>query len=139
MPLIEDINTYCVNSLRGTDTSLEVTLEATHHGLEINSPTMFLEIGSIEEYWKRQDAAQAIALLVWEGLGLRGGVAVGDRNRNNGKNKVLLGHGGGHYERCFSVGHLISGYSLPMDDQDSSKAQGNAEEGVGGTWELDHL
>lgn len=32
------------------------------------------------------------------------------------------------------VGHLISGYSLPMDDPDRSKAQGNAEEGVGGAW-----
>ncbi|XP_022736518.1 D-aminoacyl-tRNA deacylase-like isoform X2 [Durio zibethinus] len=40
----------------------EVTLEATHHGPEINSPTMFVEIGSAEEYWYRQDAAQAIAL-----------------------------------------------------------------------------
>ncbi|XP_022868546.1 D-aminoacyl-tRNA deacylase-like isoform X2 [Olea europaea var. sylvestris] len=41
----------------------EVTLEATHHGPETNSPTMFVEIGSTEEYWKRQDAAQAIALV----------------------------------------------------------------------------
>ncbi|KAM7483097.1 hypothetical protein LguiB_007680 [Lonicera macranthoides] len=121
----------------------EVTLEATHHGPEINSPTMFVEIGSTEEYWKRQDAAQAIALLVWEGLGLGGGVAEGDWNRNNGKNKVLLGLGGGHYvprhmdivlKDGVWVGHLISGYSLPMDDLDRSKAQGNAEEGVGGTW-----
>lgn len=41
----------------------EVTLEATHHGPIVNSPTMFAEIGSTEEYWKRQDAAQAIALV----------------------------------------------------------------------------
>ncbi|KAL0364431.1 UNVERIFIED_CONTAM: D-aminoacyl-tRNA deacylase [Sesamum angustifolium] len=41
----------------------EITLEATHHGPETHSPTMFVEIGSTEEYWKRQDAAQAIALV----------------------------------------------------------------------------
>ncbi|WMV35287.1 hypothetical protein MTR67_028672 [Solanum verrucosum] len=41
----------------------EVTLEATHHGPITNAPTMFVEIGSTEEYWKRQDAAQAIALV----------------------------------------------------------------------------
>ncbi|KAK2989243.1 hypothetical protein RJ640_013191 [Escallonia rubra] len=120
----------------------EVTLEATHHGPETNSPTMFVEIGSTEEYWKRQDAAQAIALLVWEGLGLGGGVAVGDWSRNNGENKVLLGLGGGHYvprhmdivlKYGIWVGHLISGYSLPMEDPGQSKAQGDIE-GVGGTW-----
>ncbi|CAL5445026.1 unnamed protein product [Camellia sinensis] len=119
----------------------EVTLEATHHGPEINSPTMFVEIGSTEEYWKRQDAAQAIALLVWEGLGLGGGAAVGDWSRNNGQNKILLGIGGGHYAPRHMdivlkggvwVGHLLSGYSLPMEDLGQSK-QTNVE-GVGGTW-----
>ncbi|KAK3000942.1 hypothetical protein RJ639_021842, partial [Escallonia herrerae] len=119
-----------------------VTLEATHHGPETNSPAMFVEIGSTEEYWKRQDAAQAIALLVWEGLGLGGGVAVGDWSRNNGENKVLLGLGGGHYvprhmdivlKYGIWVGHLISGYSLPMEDPGQSKARGDIEE-VGGTW-----
>ncbi|MBA0589144.1 hypothetical protein Gorai_017908, partial [Gossypium raimondii] len=75
----------------------EVTLEATHHGPEINSPTMFVEIGSTEEYWKRQDAAQAIALLVWEGLGLGERIAVGNWSRDNDRNKILLGIGGGHY------------------------------------------
>ncbi|KAI3686563.1 hypothetical protein L1987_80242 [Smallanthus sonchifolius] len=81
----------------------EVTLEATHHGPITDSPTMFVEIGSTEEYWKRQDAAQAIALvrmkhrLVWKGLGLDGGIPVGDWRRNNGKKKILLGVGGGHY------------------------------------------
>ncbi|KAL7114816.1 hypothetical protein ACP275_04G145300 [Erythranthe tilingii] len=120
----------------------EITLEATHHGPITQSPTMFVEIGSTEEYWKRQDAAQAIALLVWEGLGLGGGTAIGDWSRNNGKNKVLLGIGGGHYvprhmdvvlKDGVWVGHLISGYSLPMEDQSQLKGEESKQE-VGGTW-----
>ncbi|KAK8615563.1 hypothetical protein V6N13_017148 [Hibiscus sabdariffa] len=88
----------------------EITLEGTHHGPITTKPTMFLEIGSTDEYWKRQDAAQVMALveftfiicfvsriLVWEGLGLGGGDAIGNWGRENDKKKVLLGIGGGHY------------------------------------------
>ncbi|KAK6128120.1 hypothetical protein DH2020_038134 [Rehmannia glutinosa] len=80
--------------------------------------------------------------LVWEGLGLGGGAAVGDWSRNTGQNKVLLGIGGGHYvprhmdvvlKDGVWVGHLLSGYSLPMDDPGQMKAQ-EAMQGVGGTW-----
>nr|GME03730.1 D-aminoacyl-tRNA deacylase-like isoform X1 [Ipomoea batatas] len=80
--------------------------------------------------------------LVWQGLGLGGGAAVGNWSRNNSQNKVLLGIGGGHYaprhmdiilKRDVWVGHLLSGYSLPMDDPGQSKAQ-NSPESVGGTW-----
>ncbi|XP_060169338.1 D-aminoacyl-tRNA deacylase-like [Lycium barbarum] len=119
----------------------EVTLEATHHGPVTNAPTMFVEIGSTDEYWKRQDAAQAIALLVWEGLGLGGGAAVGDWSRSCSQQKVLLGIGGGHYvprhmdivrKDGVWVGHLLAGYSLLMEDPGPSKAQANLE--VGGTW-----
>ncbi|XP_027771855.1 D-aminoacyl-tRNA deacylase-like isoform X3 [Solanum pennellii] len=59
----------------------EITFEATHHGPVTTKPTMFIEIGSTEEYWKRPDAAQVVALLVWEGLGLGGGPPVGNWSR----------------------------------------------------------
>ncbi|CAB4295424.1 unnamed protein product [Prunus armeniaca] len=120
----------------------EITLEGTHHGPITNTPTMFLEIGSTDEYWKRQDAAQVIALLVWEGLGLGGGAAVGNWNGEKDKNRVLLGIGGGHYAPRHMdivlkdgvwVGHLLSGYSLPMEDPSQSKAETNTKE-IGGTW-----
>jgi D-aminoacyl-tRNA deacylase len=114
----------------------EITFEATHHGPVTNKPTMFIEIGSTDEYWKRQDAAQVIAQLVWEGLGLGGGDAVGTWNSNHDNKKVLLGIGGGHYvprhmdivvKEGTWVGHLLSGYSLPMEDPSESKD-------IGGTW-----
>ncbi|KAF5727798.1 D-aminoacyl-tRNA deacylase-like isoform X2 [Tripterygium wilfordii] len=121
----------------------EITLEATHHGPVTNKPTMFLEIGSTEDYWKRQDAAQVIALLVWEGLGLGGGAAVGNWSRGNDKNRVLLGIGGGHYaprhvdvvlKDGVWVGHLLSGYSLPMEDPSLSKPEDTNDKVIGGTW-----
>lgn len=120
----------------------EITLEGTHHGPVTSKPTMFLEIGSTEEYWKRQDAAQVIALLIWDGLGLGGGDAVGNWNRESDKNKVLLGIGGGHYAPRHMdivlkddvwVAHLLSGYSLPMEDPSQSKVDSESKE-IGGTW-----
>ncbi|KAL5987462.1 D-aminoacyl-tRNA deacylase [Asimina triloba] len=143
----------------------EITLEATHHGPLVDTPTMFVEIGSTEEYWKRQDAAQAVALVgyfqenlfdiciheevrtrMWEGLGLGGGAGVGTWDRYghclHKKNKVLLGIGGGHYAPRHMdivqkdgvwVGHLLSGYSLPMEDPSKQKSE-NQVIGIGGTW-----
>ncbi|KAL3020951.1 hypothetical protein AAZX31_05G171600 [Glycine max] len=119
----------------------EITLEATHHGPLTNKPTMFLEIGSTEDYWKRQDAAQVMAQLVWEGLGLGGVSDVGNWSRENDNKKILLGIGGGHYaprhvdvvlKDNVWVGHLLSGYSLPMEDPNQSKGEKNVE--IGGTW-----
>ncbi|XP_076919079.1 D-aminoacyl-tRNA deacylase-like [Bidens hawaiensis] len=120
----------------------EITLEATHHGPVTNKPTMFLEIGSTLEYWKRQDAAQVIAQLVWEGLGIGGGEAVGNWNSMSSNKKVLLGIGGGHYvprhmdivlKGGVCVGHLLSGYSLPMEEPVESKGEKNINN-IGGTW-----
>ncbi|CAD6336358.1 unnamed protein product [Miscanthus lutarioriparius] len=107
---------------QGLVPEFEITLEATHHGPVTSTPTMFVEIGSTEDHWARQDAAQAIALVLWKGLGLEDGDAVGSWQGNC--EKVLLGIGGGHYvprhmdiviKDGVWVGHLLSGYSLPMD------------------------
>ncbi|XP_044490605.1 D-aminoacyl-tRNA deacylase isoform X2 [Mangifera indica] len=120
----------------------EITLEGTHHGPITNKPTLFVEIGSTEEYWQRQDAAQVVAELIWEGLGLGEGVAVGNWSRENDKKKVLLGIGGGHYAPRHMdivmkgdvwVGHLLSGYSLPMEEPSQLKADTDAKD-IGGTW-----
>ncbi|GMH01815.1 hypothetical protein Nepgr_003654 [Nepenthes gracilis] len=120
----------------------EITMEATHHGPVTSKPTMFVEIGSTQEYWKREDAAHVVALLIWEGLGLGQGTAVGNWSRDSDKKKVLLGIGGGHYvprhmdiilKDDIWVGHLLSGYSLPMDDPDKSKVDLDVA-GIGGMW-----
>ncbi|XP_065860632.1 D-aminoacyl-tRNA deacylase [Euphorbia lathyris] len=115
----------------------EITLEATHHGPVTSKPTMFIEIGSTEEYWKRLDAAKVVALLVWEGLGLGEGGSIGNWSSANDKRRVLLGIGGGHYAPRHMdivlkdgvwVAHLLSGYSLPMEEPSQTKKD------IGGTW-----
>eukprot|EP00898_Chlorokybus_atmophyticus_P008945 jgi/Chlat1/9051/Chrsp94S08312 len=106
----------------------EVTFEATHHGPHLESPSMFVEIGSTEDYWGREDAAEAIADLVWRGLGLDGQPAHGDWFRSGGpaagNTQVLLGLGGGHYaprhqdvakKEGVWVGHLLPAYAIAFD------------------------
>uniref|UniRef100_A0A0D9XBJ5 D-aminoacyl-tRNA deacylase n=1 Tax=Leersia perrieri TaxID=77586 RepID=A0A0D9XBJ5_9ORYZ len=124
---------------QGLVPEFEITLEATHHGPITNKPTMFVEIGSTEEYWGRQDAAQAIALVLWKGLGFEEENTVGSWEGNG--EKVLLGIGGGHYvprhmdiiiKDGVWVGHLLSGYSLPMEVP--SQGNGKSSSEVGGMW-----
>ncbi|KAJ8563174.1 hypothetical protein K7X08_031626 [Anisodus acutangulus] len=125
-----------------TGETVDEVIFLSKHTAASNRPALTVHsIGSTEEYWKRQDAAQAIALLVWEGLGLGGRDAVGVWSRNSSQQKILLGIGGGHYvprhmdivrKEGVWVGHLLAGYSLPMEDRGPSKAQANLE--VCGTW-----
>uniref|UniRef100_J3KVD6 D-aminoacyl-tRNA deacylase n=1 Tax=Oryza brachyantha TaxID=4533 RepID=J3KVD6_ORYBR len=117
----------------------EITLEGTHHGPVTNTPTLFVEIGSTEEYWGRQDAADTVAMLLWKGLGLGEEESVGNWHGNG--EKVLLGIGGGHYAPRHMdivtkdgvwVGHLLSGYSLPMEEPKQMNGKNVAD--VGGMW-----
>jgi D-aminoacyl-tRNA deacylase len=66
-----------------------VSYEVTHHGPTLNTPIMFVEVGSTEEQWKREDAAAVVAEAA-----LR---AIEPENV-----ETAIGIGGGHYApRCF--------------------------------------
>lgn len=123
----------------------EVTLEATHHGPWTEVPAMFVEIGSTEDYWRREDAAATVASVFMKGLGLDGDQAVGCWSEEiHAGEKVLLGIGGGHYAPRHTdiaqkdgvwVGHLLSGYSLLMSDpganvKDYDKIEGTWKEAI---------
>ncbi|KAG5532678.1 hypothetical protein RHGRI_027090 [Rhododendron griersonianum] len=126
-----------------TSEGVDEIIFLSKHKAVSNRPALTLHpIGSTEEYWGRKDAANVIALLVWEGLGLGGGTSVGNWSSKKDKEKVLLGIGGGHYvprhmdiilKDGVWVGHLLSGYSLPMEDPTHSKVEINAQ-AIGGTW-----
>jgi len=106
----------------------ELTIETTHHGPRLDVPTMFIEIGSSETHWGRVDAAEAWADVMVIGLGLEGGIGIGEWNslseEEKTEQKVMIGVGGGHYAprhtdvlrktNCWA-GHQLANYALGME------------------------
>ncbi|MEM0344249.1 MAG: D-aminoacyl-tRNA deacylase [Thermoplasmata archaeon] len=101
-----------------------VSFETTHHGPSTESPTFYIEIGSYEELWTREDAADAVAESI---------LTAAPR-----ESPVVVCVGGGHYaprftdvalSRDVSIGHMAANYALEsLDDemiaQMSSKSAG---------------
>ena len=104
----------------------DVCFEATHHGPLLETPTMFLEIGSSESEWEKKEPAEALIKSLLE---LKPATGVN-----------VVGIGGGHYtprfteaafthEVCF--GHMIANYGVSVLNPDivtkaisHSKAEG---------------
>ncbi len=87
----------------------DVCFEATHHGPFLQTPTMFLEIGSSESEWEKKEPARALIKSLLE-LQYADGIKV-------------IGIGGGHYtprftEAAFShevcFGHMVANYGVPV-------------------------
>jgi len=93
----------------GISKEFEIVYEATHHGpTSLSKPLVFVEIGSSEEEWVREDAARVNVEAIIDSL------------RNTEKCSSVLGFGGGHYSRkhtkhvfesndCYS--HIFSKHS----------------------------
>jgi len=106
----------------GLDSEYDLTMEATHHGPLLSSPTLYIEIGSTEERWSDKRASRVWAKVICCCLGLYEediGVIW------PGEGDVMVGFGGGHYApRHKSVvtksnvwlGHIIAGYSLDFGE-----------------------
>ncbi len=84
-----------------------VSFETTHHGPLVSSPAFYIEIGSYEELWGREDAAEAIAKSILE--------------VKTDESPVVVCVGGGHYApryteialtRKVSIGHMAANYAL---------------------------
>ncbi|MEM0475206.1 MAG: D-aminoacyl-tRNA deacylase [Candidatus Norongarragalinales archaeon] len=87
------------NSLEG----FEAAREATHHGpFELQTPSLFIEVGSTQTEWRNEDAARLAAACVEE-------VVQGYR-RVEGKTALLFG--GGHYvpshDKVLETGYAVS-------------------------------
>lgn len=113
-------------SVESRGMGFNVSFEVTHHGPVLGSPAFYIEIGSYEELWGREDAAEAIAASI---------MAV----RDDGY-PALLGVGGGHYAPRFtdialgrkaSMGHMAANYALENLDEamirQMSERSGGAE------------
>ncbi len=99
----------------------EVTFEGTHHGPFMTQPSVFVEIGSDEDWYDARPSAEVLAAAITDVLD---GEAPSDA-------PVLLGVGGGHYvpqatDRALAAeadfGHLVPGYALDPDDEEESMA-----------------
>ncbi|MCK5030856.1 MAG: hypothetical protein KAR64_05275 [Thermoplasmatales archaeon] len=100
----------------------QVCLEVTHHGPYMNIPTLFAEVGSTEEEWKKQDPADIIAKSVLELL-----ESYHYEEDLPSDIPVLIGVGGGHYaprftdvvfEKRVAFGHMIPTYQITAGNID---------------------
>ncbi len=96
----------------------EVSYECTHHGPSLNSPTMFVELGSSPKQWKDVKAAEVVA-----------DSAVAALSNCSGYD-VALGIGGPHYNSKFTklalqnkiaFGHMIPKYAIEELDLEITK------------------
>ncbi|MGD8545458.1 MAG: D-aminoacyl-tRNA deacylase [Candidatus Bathyarchaeota archaeon] len=98
----------------------QVSYECTHHGPSLEVPTMFTELGSSEEQWKDEKAAEVIAHATMNAVS----------NFNNFSVDAVIGIGGPHYNGKFTrialedglaFGHMIPKYVIPHVDLEMIK------------------
>jgi D-aminoacyl-tRNA deacylase len=94
-----------------------VTYEATHHGPRMTMPSLFVEIGSDDAWYRDRAGAEVMARAIQDVLGGAG--------RTQGP--VLVGVGGGHYaprqtdialEGLADFGHLVPAHALQAAGDD---------------------
>lgn len=88
----------------------DVSLEVTHHGpTSMNTPLVFVELGSSEEYWTHQEGASVVA------------AAVMDCVEEPLSGDAVIGFGGTHYaskfnklviEKDYKIGHMAPKYAI---------------------------
>ena len=111
----------------------DLSLETTHHGPWIETPSLFIEIGSTATTWGHEGAAKLLAGIIHRGLGLDDGPSLGEWK---GHGKVVVTLGGGHYaprgnmlglDENIWLGHMLATYALPFTRTE--------DDVIGGMWE----
>lgn len=99
---------------RGAGSDHEITLESTHHGPLIDKPCFFIEIGSDETQWSREEPARIIAETI-----------ISTMEKRNEAFPTVMVLGGGHYNQLanrillgtnYAVGHICPKYALASLD-----------------------
>jgi len=94
----------------------KVCFEVTHHGPYLDTPTLFIEVGSTEEEWNKKKPAEIVAKTILDVLNL-----YHYEEDFEGDIPVIMGIGGGHYaprftdiilEKKCAFGHMIPGYHI---------------------------
>lgn len=107
------------------DRDYDITLEATHHGPLLETPTLYLEIGSTAKQWGDEMAAMVWAETISLCLGLSDAHS---RMDWEGEGDVMIGLGGGHYAPRHRavisssnvwVGHILANYAIVFEERDT--------------------
>jgi len=89
-------------------------MESTHHGPYIETPSLFIEIGSTSEEWNDKKAGDLIAKTIIQAV---------NTFKENKNIKPAFGIGGPHYcpnfneiqlGNKFAISHVIAEYALPL-------------------------
>jgi D-aminoacyl-tRNA deacylase len=109
-------------NLQTTSLNYQVCFEVTHHGPYLEIPTLFVEVGSTENEWRKKEPARIIAQSLLELL---------EKYRYeqdfSDDVPVLVGVGGGHYaprftdvvfEKNAAFGHMIPYYHIEAGNID---------------------
>lgn len=108
----------------------EVTYEATHHGPRMQQPSLFVEIGSDEDWYDDVPSAEALAAAVTDVLDA-GPAKAADAPAGPDAPAVLVGVGGGHYVPQQTAkalagdavfGHFVPSYALDAEDPEGALA-----------------
>jgi D-aminoacyl-tRNA deacylase len=93
----------------------QVSMEVTHHGPHIKTPSLFIEIGSTKKQWQDKKAGELIAKTIIEAL-----------KTKPKKSIPAIGIGGPHYcpnfnkiqlENKFALAHIVPEYVLPINEK----------------------
>ena len=108
-------------------------MEGTHHGPLINIPSCFIELGSLEEEWKDEEAAKILAETIHSLNNIE------FNNLNEKEWKPTLAIGGGHYclnfnqiqlTSNYAISHVIPDYSFPVTEQIIKEAEEKTKEQI---------
>ena len=101
----------------------DLTLEATHHGPTLGTPTLYLEIGSTIEQWGDARAARVWSKTIALCLGM---TELNEKKDWDGSGRVMIGLGGGHYaprhkavisDSDVWVGHILANYAIVFEEE----------------------
>lgn len=116
----------------------DLSLETTHHGPCLNSPSLFIEVGSTDATWGHLPAARLLAEIMVEGLGLIGDEVTSWNAESHAGQLVVVTLGGGHYaprgnnlglHEGVWLGHMLASYALPFV-QTEGEPEGNWKQSI---------
>ena len=108
----------------------DATIEQTHHGPYLETPAMFVEIGSTEDEWKTKQAGEIIAKSLYNVFNeeLKKEQTFERLRDGTGKNVCIIG--GGHYNQLankivhktkLNPGHILTKFYLEETDENMLK------------------